>query len=146
MSKEPVVRPKAYSYLRFSTPEQMKGDSKRRQTDLATLYALRHGLDLDSSSFQDLGVSAFKGDNAATGALRQFRNAVEEGLIPRGSFLLVESLDRLTRDHIVAAQSLFMAIIAAGVSVVTIQPGAERLYSVELLAPVQSRSAVPVEH
>ncbi|MCY1222425.1 Recombinase [compost metagenome] len=111
----------------------MKGDSKRRQTDLATLYAHRHGLDLDSSSFQDLGVSAFKGDNAATGALRQFRNAVEEGLIPRGSFLLVESLDRLTRDHIVAAQSLFMAIIAAGVSVVTIQPGAERLYSVESL-------------
>jgi DNA invertase Pin-like site-specific DNA recombinase len=127
------TRPKAYSYLRFSTPEQMKGDSHRRQTALAARYAATHGLELDESTFQDLGVSAFKGDNAATGALRQFRNAVEDGLIPQGSFLLVESLDRLTRDHIVAAQSLLMSIISAGVSIATIRPGAERVYSVESL-------------
>jgi len=38
---------KAYSYLRFSTPEQMKGDSFRRQTSMATAYAATHGLDLD---------------------------------------------------------------------------------------------------
>lgn len=125
-------RPKAYSYLRFSTPEQGKGDSHRRQADLAAQFAARHGLELDGSSFQDLGVSAFKGDNAATGALRQFRNAVESGVIPSGSFLLVESLDRLTRDHIVNAQTLFMSIITAGVTVVTLQP-VERIYSEESL-------------
>lgn len=121
-------RPKAYSYLRFSTPEQMKGDSHRRQTDLATQYAARHGLDLDTSSFQDLGVSAYRGDNAETGELRRFRNAVEDGLIPKGSYLLVESLDRLSRNHILDAQTLLTSIITAGVTVVTLQ-GTERAYS-----------------
>ncbi len=34
----------AYSYLRFSTPEQAGGDSRRHQLDLARTYAARHGL------------------------------------------------------------------------------------------------------
>ncbi len=38
------TKPRAYSYLRFSTPEQMKGDSFRRQTGLAEAYALKHEL------------------------------------------------------------------------------------------------------
>lgn len=122
-------RPKAYSYLRFSTPEQMKGDSRRRQTDLATLYAAKHGLDLDTSTFQDLGISAFRGDNMRTGALSMFNRHVEDGTIPAGSFLLVESLDRLTRNDIVRAQGLLMQLVASGINVVTLQPGHERIYS-----------------
>ncbi len=129
----PHQRPKAYSYLRFSTPEQDKGDSKRRQEALAVAYAALHGLDLDTQNFFDKGVSAFRSDNARTGALREFRNAVESGVIAPGSYLLVESLDRITRADIVTAQSLFMAIIAAGVTVVTLQPGSERAYSMESL-------------
>jgi DNA invertase Pin-like site-specific DNA recombinase len=35
-------RPKAYSYIRFSTPEQAAGDSLRRQTAKAREYAARH--------------------------------------------------------------------------------------------------------
>lgn len=128
-----VRRPKAYSYLRFSTPEQDKGDSKRRQEELAVAYAARHGLDLDTRTFFDRGVSAFRGDNARTGALREFRNAVEQGIIEPGSYLLVESLDRLTRSDIVTAQSLFMSIIDAGVTVITLQRGTERAYSRESL-------------
>lgn len=61
---------KAYSYLRFSTPEQQKGDSKRRQSTAAQEYAARHGLELDTAlSFQDLGVSAFRGKNTEEGDL-----------------------------------------------------------------------------
>ena len=37
-------RSKAYSYLRFSTAEQAKGDSHRRQSELAVRYALALGL------------------------------------------------------------------------------------------------------
>ena len=40
---------KAYSYLRFSTPEQQRGDSFRRQTSLAADYAAQHGLELDTA-------------------------------------------------------------------------------------------------
>lgn len=35
----PEVGTRAYSYLRFSTPEQLEGDSLRRQTALADSYA-----------------------------------------------------------------------------------------------------------
>ncbi len=89
---------KAYSYLRFSTPEQEKGDSKRRQMDLARRYADAQGLDLDETlTFHDLGVSAFRGSNLDA-ALGAFKSAVTDGRVPRGSYLLVESLDRLSRQ------------------------------------------------
>jgi DNA invertase Pin-like site-specific DNA recombinase len=115
------AKPKAFSYVRFSTPEQLKGDSFERQTKKAAEYAAAHGLELDTAfTLHDLGVSAFRGKNAATGALRQFLNAVELGDIPEGSFLLVESLDRVSRDQVVAAQGLFLQIIGAGVTLVTL--------------------------
>ena len=94
-------RPRAYSYLRFSTTEQLKGDSLRRQTQAARAYADTHGLDLDEAlTFRDLGVSAFKGKNVAEGALGAFLQAVDAGRVPPGSWLLVENLDRLSRDKV----------------------------------------------
>ncbi len=120
--------PKAYSYLRFSTPEQQQGDSFRRQTQLAADYARQHGLELDTSlTFQDLGVSAFRGRNSKRGALRTFLEAVEEGEIEPGSYLLVEALDRISRDQILAAQGLFLEIIQAGITLVTLAD--RRVYS-----------------
>ncbi|WP_319405795.1 recombinase family protein [uncultured Desulfosarcina sp.] len=63
------TKPKAYSYLRFSTPEQMKGDSFRRQSEAAVHFADNHRLELDESiTYQDLGVSAFHGKNVHEGA------------------------------------------------------------------------------
>jgi DNA invertase Pin-like site-specific DNA recombinase len=124
--------PKAYSYVRFSTPEQAKGDSLRRQTELAASYATLNGLTLDTEfSFKDLGVSAFNNKNAQTGALKGFLEKVEEGIIPHGSFLLVESLDRITRDEIFDAQWLFMGIIRKGLTIVTLTDN--RRYSRESL-------------
>src|SRR4051794_17399302 len=100
---------KAYSYIRFSTPEQLKGDSLRRQLQLSRDYALQHGLELDEE-LKDIGVSAFKGKNRTDGALGRFINLVREGKIEPGSVLLVESLDRLSRDQILAALSQFSEI------------------------------------
>ncbi len=94
-------KPRAYSYLRFSTPEQRHGDSFRRQTDAAAKYAAKHGLMLDDSlRLADEGVSAFRGKNAATGKLSEFLEHVESGEVPKGSYLLVENLDRITRQNI----------------------------------------------
>ena len=112
---------KAYSYLRFSTPEQAQGDSFRRQTVLAEAYANANGLDLDTElRFADRGVSAFRGQNAATGALMLFRRAIEDGKIETPCFLLVESLDRISRNVITEAQGLFLSIIGMGVTLVTL--------------------------
>ena len=38
-----TTTPKAYSYIRFSTPEQANGDSFRRQTELSNRYAEQGG-------------------------------------------------------------------------------------------------------
>ena len=122
----------AFSYLRFSTPEQASGDSRRRQLAMAEKYAAEHHLALDRHlSFRDLGVSAYRGKNAKEGALRAFLDAIEHNLVPPNSYLLVESLDRLSRDRIVAAQTLFMQIIQAGITIVTLID--QKSYSLESL-------------
>ncbi len=116
--------PKAYSYLRFSTPEQARGDSYRRQTALAEEYALRHGLDLDDRlTFRDLGVSAYRGRNVAEGRLADFLDGVRSGDIERGSFLLVESLDRISRQTARKALRTLESIVEEGVTVVTLSDG-----------------------
>jgi DNA invertase Pin-like site-specific DNA recombinase len=89
---------KAYSYIRFSTPQQSLGDSLRRQTEKAAKYALEHGLTLDTElNLSDLGVSAYRQSNAKKGALRVFLDALEAGHVAAGSYLLIENMDRLSR-------------------------------------------------
>lgn len=124
-------RPLAFSYVRFSTPEQQRGDSYRRQSDAARLYAEREGLDLDDRAYTDLGVSAYRGKNAKEGALRAFVDAVEAGDIPRGSVLLVESMDRLSRSIPRKAVRLLEEICEAGIVVVTLDDS--QRYDVERL-------------
>jgi len=118
--------PIAYSYIRFSSPEQSKGDSHRRQLDKSHHYAVTHGLTLDDSlSFNDLGRSAFRGDHAATGGLGLFIAAIDEGKIADGSYLLIENLDRLSRQPPVEALNLLQSIVNCGVTVVTLADGRE---------------------
>jgi len=119
-------KPQAYSYLRFSTPEQMKGDSFRRQTKMAEDYAARKGLILnDTFTFHDLGVSGFRGDNVASGMLGYFKEAVQSGEVPAGSYLLVESLDRISRQNARRAQRVLEDIADLGITVVTLIDGRE---------------------
>lgn len=126
----PTHRPKAYSYLRFSTPEQLLGDSFRRQWSAAVAYAARHGLELDQAlTFHDMGVSGFKGANVQRGALSLFRRGIEDGMIAPGSFLLVEDFDRLSRMDPWEAMGVFREIINRGVTVVTLKD--ERVWTRE---------------
>lgn len=116
--------PKAYSYVRFSTPEQRKGDSLRRQTELSERFARENKLELDLTlSLHDLGVSAFDRSNITKGALGEFLKLVEAGRIPRGSYLLVESLDRLSRAQVMDALGVFINILNAGITIVTLADG-----------------------
>ncbi|CAN7540071.1 recombinase family protein [Ensifer adhaerens] len=115
---------KAYSYIRFSTPEQAQGDSLRRQTAKAEAWARERGLTLDNS-LRDLGVSAYHGANRTTGALRSFLQMVEDGRIERGSYLIVESLDRISREAVMDAATRLFDLIRAGIIVVTLSDGQE---------------------
>src|SRR5438067_9614206 len=93
--------PRAYSYRRFSTPQQRDGNSLKRQAEAARAWAQRHGITLDEDlTFTDEGVSALYGLNAADGKLAAFKEAVTDGDVPPGSYLLVESLDRISRQKV----------------------------------------------
>jgi DNA invertase Pin-like site-specific DNA recombinase len=67
-------------------------------------------------------VSAFKGRNADLGALGEFLKMVERGRVRPGDFLVVENLDRLTRDDLQPALRLILGILAAGVRIVQLTP------------------------
>lgn len=114
--------PKAYSYIRFSTPEQLKGDSLRRQTELSATYARENGLNLDETlTFRDLGVSAFNRSNLQDGGqLRAFLDAIDQGVVLPGSYLLVESLDRISRAEVLKALEVFTGILNRGITIVTL--------------------------
>jgi DNA invertase Pin-like site-specific DNA recombinase len=113
---------KAYSYARWSSAQQTSGDSLRRQLELSRDYATRHDLDLDES-FRDPGVSAYRGKNQHEGALANFIAQIDAYKIEPGSCLLVESLDRLSRQEVLTALELFMSIIRRGVKIVTLTNG-----------------------
>lgn len=124
--------PIAYSYIRFSTPDQIKGDSLRRQLEASNRYATEHNLTLDNTlNIRDLGVSAFTGTNIQSGALGQFILAIDEGRVAPGSYLLVESLDRLSRLPVTEALAIFQGIINRGITIVTMIDSA--VYSKERL-------------
>src|SRR5262245_26570368 len=121
------MEPTAYSYIRFSSPEQAKGDSLARQVQATKEWCRRNKVRLDESvTLHDLGKSAYTGEhrkNPDRHALASFLRLVESGKVPRGSsYLVVESLDRLTREHVRAAASLFLSILEQGVSIVTTTP------------------------
>jgi len=77
----------AYSYIRFSTPEQLRGDSLRRQTEAAAQWCGANNITLDTSlTLHDLGKSAYLGahrQNPDRNALAAFLKLVETGKIVR---------------------------------------------------------------
>src|SRR5262245_17290487 len=124
--------PLAYSYLRFSSPQQAAGDSIRRQTQATRDWCDRNKVPLDESlTLRDEGVSAFRGkhrENPDVHGLATFLAAVKTGRVPRGSFLVVENLDRLSRESIVPAVNLFTGILLAGIKVVQLQPAEQTFH------------------
>ncbi len=118
----------AYSYLRFSSPRQEWGDSQRRQAEKSVKYCERKQLHLDADlKFWDKGISGFHSKNLTEGALGRFLRAVKGGdgkpkTIKTPCILVVEALDRLSRDTLDEAFSLFLDLIRAGVEIHTLDP------------------------
>jgi DNA invertase Pin-like site-specific DNA recombinase len=136
--------PRAFSYLRFSTTQQADGDSLRRQQELRDQWCAKRGVTLDTTlNMTDAGVSAYKGKHRANPdrtALAAFVDLANRGRIPRGSYLIVESLDRLSREHIRPALTLLLNLIEAGVRVVQLLP-VEAVYD-EGVEPMQLLMAI----
>jgi DNA invertase Pin-like site-specific DNA recombinase len=109
---------KAISYLRFSTPEQALGNSTERQLKAARDYCAHNGLELDEDlSIADEGLSGYKGHNVEKGSLGHFLNEVRARKIPAGTALIIENLDRLSRQGIDATTDLLKQLTKHGVDI-----------------------------
>ena len=116
-----MTQPTCISYIRFSSERQSLGSSLERQFQLSIEYAARHGYVIDERFvYRDLGVSAFTGEHAKVGDLYRFLEAIRNGKIPKGSILLVESLDRLSRESVLDAFAQFQEILNEGIKVITL--------------------------
>jgi len=118
-------QPTVYSYVRFSTKKQEDGSGQARQESSAAKWCAERGYRL-FQNYADLGVSAYEGKNASADCqLGKFLELIRDGKIAPGSILLVESLDRLSRNTITRAAQLFLSLVNAGIKVVTLCDGAE---------------------
>ncbi len=115
-------RPLAYSYIRLSTSPQTRGHGRQRQLEESRAYAEENGLHLveDGEPLEDV-ISAFRGANIKQGALGRFLERAKKELIPKGSYLLVESLDRISREEVQKSFRVLLDILDAGINVATVQ-------------------------
>jgi DNA invertase Pin-like site-specific DNA recombinase/gas vesicle protein len=123
----------AYSYIRFSSLPQQYGDSIRRQKQMSAEMAKRHGWKLDETLRIDKGRSAWTGENATLGYLAAFLKLCEgtNRKVKPGSILIVESLDRLSREKAPEALALFSRIINAGIKIAVASK--DKIYSKEAI-------------
>ncbi|MCE9686309.1 recombinase family protein [Shewanella sp. AS16] len=113
----------AISYSRFSTGIQKKGTSLERQEQMVQAYCLKHGLSL-LDSFHDAGKSGYHGKHLQRGGqFHELLRQLHEGAIPRGTHLLVEQTDRLTRQLPLDGLSLVHQLITGGLTIVTMDDG-----------------------
>src|SRR4051794_5062231 len=114
----------AWQYIRFSSSAQEEGDSIRRQTEAGRAWSKRTGVPLPVSNvFTDKGVSGFKGRHREDGtAMADLLDRVNRGRIPEGDTLIVENLDRLTREAPMTALKFVLSFLERGIKVVALSP------------------------
>src|SRR5665213_2820096 len=115
----------AYVYIRYSTPKQEKGASKERQREDCQALCARRSWSV-VEIIEDLGRSAWTGAHLSSGNLGKFAERVRAGDIPAGSVLVVEKLDRLSRQEARITLRWMEDLCAAGLSIATVS--GDRLY------------------
>jgi DNA invertase Pin-like site-specific DNA recombinase len=128
---ELIMPRRAYPYGRESHLKSVHGDGPARQADFAAQISEEEGWYLDDTyHFADLGRSGFHGDHLGPkGHLTRFLKMVREGTITSGSVLVIENLDRLSRQEVDLAYDVFREILKAGIWIATKQP--RRIYKRE---------------
>ncbi len=108
----------AILYARFSSTEQAKGFSLERQLSEGRSYITKNGWQLEKE-IADQGKSAFHGYHRAEGSeLYKFEQEAKSGQ-HSGKVLVVENIDRLSREGPKIAAQLIWSLNERGVSVAT---------------------------
>ncbi len=112
-------------YSRFSRGRQEAGESQARQDDMARQAAEQEKIQIDwTLSLRDKGMSAFRGANWKRGDLGKFLDLVDAGVIPKGSTLCIERVNRLSRMPWMRQVELWKDILSRGIVIRTCEPPA----------------------
>src|SRR5258708_31630803 len=106
---------KAIAYIRFSSEGQADGTSIERQTEFIQSYCTAQKLTLVETLI-DEGYSAYKGYHISEGKLGTFLTDSEAGKY-RDHALVVEHMDRLSRQGITETNDLLKRLLKAGVEI-----------------------------
>jgi DNA invertase Pin-like site-specific DNA recombinase len=120
----------AYLYVRFSSSKQEDGSSRDRQLQDGRALIERMGW-TEVELIEDLGRSAWKGDHLTKGNLGKFAKRIVAGEIPPGSVIVVEELDRLSRQKARVTQRWIEDVCDTGVKIATVRGG--RVYDADNL-------------
>lgn len=95
-----------------------------RQEGLFDKWLLQH-TEFVASNLKavDRGLSAFKGDHKSAG-LGDLLKAIEEGKIVAGDAIVIEAIDRITREQASSALHCITGIVRSGVKIYTIEDDA----------------------
>lgn len=109
--------------MRFSSSKQRKGASYERQLEATEKFCAQNNLIL-IDKIEDKGVSGWNEDNLEeTAALGKLLKLIESGAIKKGTTLIVENLDRITRANLNKAVNLITGILEKGIDIVTTMDG-----------------------
>ena len=117
-----MSNPQAFPYIRFSSKQQELGDSVKRQMEVAERWCNVSNITLSSLTFEDLGVSAFK-EGGKRPALADMVDCIKREVIPKGSYILLENSDRLSRRGFKVALDIVHDIVQLDVYLVTLSTG-----------------------
>ena len=109
---------KAYAYVRYSSAIQATGDSENRQLTALDLFETNTGTPIAEVVY-DKGKSAFRGDNARSGNFKEMLDRMDSGAIRSGDYLVVESIDRITRQRVLDGVELLQGILKKGINIYT---------------------------
>lgn len=112
-----------YAYARWSSLEQTKGSTLERQLEKCLAYIENAGWTLTGEPIVDAGRSAYTGANITSGNLGKFAENVRNGTIPTPAILVVEELDRLSRQAADVMLSWLSPLVRAGLSIRVTQTG-----------------------
>ena len=135
--------PNAYPYIRFSSDRQKDGLSIQRQTEAIEAYLSENPhLTVDKSlNLEDLGKSGYSGRHLQKGgALYLFLEKIKSGEIKKGSVLIIEHFNRLSRLKLNKAMDLFNEILRHGIDIAVLDE--KQVFTAESISSIDYIKAV----
>lgn len=111
----------AIRYHRYSSKRQDRGSSIARQEERTADLCTRKGWQI-VETIEDRGQSAWKGDHLSVGNLGKLRARIDAGLVEPGTILVVENIDRLSRQDYRTARRWIEDVTDANITVAVHSP------------------------